>query len=69
MQPGGLALAGANQSGSASGTTYAAVSDGTLVIHNPDGQQQDVSGLSRDTAGYPGGNGGVAGGAGGQYGA
>ncbi|MGM3160332.1 hemagglutinin repeat-containing protein, partial [Dickeya undicola] len=48
---GGLMLAGANQSGSSAGTTYAAVSDGTLVIHNPTGQQQDVSGLSRDTAG------------------
>ncbi|WP_317619084.1 hemagglutinin repeat-containing protein [Dickeya zeae] len=48
---GGLALAGANQSGSASGTTYAAVSDGTLIIRDRAGQQQDVSGLSRDTAG------------------
>ncbi|UWH05540.1 hemagglutinin repeat-containing protein [Dickeya fangzhongdai] len=48
---GGLMLAGANQSGSSAGTTYAAVSDGTLVIRNPTGQQQDVSGLSRDTAG------------------
>ncbi|PXW43874.1 filamentous hemagglutinin [Erwinia sp. AG740] len=48
---GGLALAGANQSGSSSGTTYAAVSDGTLIIRDRTGQQQDVSGLSRDTAG------------------
>ncbi|WP_406619296.1 hemagglutinin repeat-containing protein [Dickeya fangzhongdai] len=48
---GGLMLAGANQGGSSAGTTYAAVSDGTLVIRNPTGQQQDVSGLSRDTAG------------------
>ncbi|AYH48267.1 hemolysin BL-binding protein [Dickeya fangzhongdai] len=48
---GGLMLAGANQSGSSAGTTHAAVSDGTLVIRNPTGQQQDVSGLSRDTAG------------------
>ncbi|ACZ78804.1 protein of unknown function DUF638 hemagglutinin/hemolysin putative [Dickeya parazeae Ech586] len=48
---GGLALAGANQSGSSSGTTYAAVSDGTLIIRDRAGQQQDVSGLSRDTAG------------------
>ncbi|GAB7203451.1 hypothetical protein OS12_49030 [Dickeya oryzae] len=48
---GGLALAGANQNGSSSGTTYAAVSDGTLIIRDRAGQQQDVSGLSRDTAG------------------
>ncbi|WP_236306242.1 hemagglutinin repeat-containing protein [Dickeya zeae] len=48
---GGLALAGAHQNGSSSGTTYAAVSDGTLIIRDKAGQQQDVSGLSRDTAG------------------
>ncbi|WP_368266066.1 hemagglutinin repeat-containing protein [Dickeya chrysanthemi] len=48
---GGLMLAGANQSGASSGTTYAAVSDGTLIIRDRAGQQQDVGGLSRDTAG------------------
>ncbi|WP_269208781.1 hemagglutinin repeat-containing protein, partial [Dickeya chrysanthemi] len=48
---GGLMLAGANQSGSSSGTTYAAVSDGTLIIRDQAGQRQDVGGLSRDTAG------------------
>ncbi|MBX9448166.1 hemagglutinin repeat-containing protein, partial [Dickeya chrysanthemi] len=48
---GGLMLAGANQSGASSGTTYAAVSDGTLIIRDRAGQQQDVEGLSRDTAG------------------
>ncbi|WOA55003.1 hemagglutinin repeat-containing protein [Dickeya solani] len=48
---GGLMLAGANQSGSSAGTTYAAVSDGALIIRDKAGQQQDVSGLSRDTAG------------------
>ncbi len=48
---GGLMLAGANQSGSSAGTTYAVVSDGALIIRDKAGQQQDVSGLSRDTAG------------------
>nr|WP_024967752.1 hemagglutinin repeat-containing protein [Pantoea sp. IMH] len=41
-------LAGMNNSGSADSTTKAAVSDGTIVIRDQTGQQQDVAGLSRD---------------------
>ncbi|TFF42012.1 filamentous hemagglutinin N-terminal domain-containing protein [Pseudomonas sp. RIT623] len=37
-----------NHSGSASGTTSSAVSDGTLQIRDPDQQKQDVATLSRD---------------------
>ncbi|MGD9424029.1 hemagglutinin repeat-containing protein [Pantoea sp. NSTU24] len=43
-------LTGANRSGSDSSVTKAAVSEGALVIRNPDSQAQDVSGLSRDAA-------------------
>ncbi|MDD2050862.1 hemagglutinin repeat-containing protein, partial [Pseudomonas putida] len=37
-----------NHSGSASGTTSSAISDGTLEIRDSAGQQQDVATLSRD---------------------
>ena len=37
-----------NHSGSASGTTSSAVSEGTLEIRDPDQQKQDVATLSRD---------------------
>ncbi|WP_263062864.1 hypothetical protein [Dickeya dadantii] len=47
----GYDAGGSNQSGSSAGTTYAAVSDGALIIRDKACQQQDVSGLSRDTAG------------------
>lgn len=42
--------AGGGSKGHAEGTTQAAVSDGTIIIRNPDQQQQDVANLSRDTA-------------------
>ena len=41
-------LAGVNEEGHDSGTTRAAVSDGTLVIRDQDKQGQDVAQLSRD---------------------
>ncbi|MEJ5076495.1 hemagglutinin repeat-containing protein [Erwinia sp. MYb535] len=41
-------LAGVNKDGHDSGTTKAAVSDGTLVIRDQDKQAQDVANLSRD---------------------
>ena len=41
-------LAGVNDEGHDSGTTRAAVSDGTLVIRDQDKQAQDVAQLSRD---------------------
>ena len=41
-------LAGVNDEGHDSGTTRAAVSDGTLVIRDQDKQGQDVAQLSRD---------------------
>ncbi|WP_330217696.1 hemagglutinin repeat-containing protein, partial [Dickeya poaceiphila] len=44
------ALMSLGRGGNASSTTYAAVSDGALVIRNQAGQQQDISGLSRDVA-------------------
>ncbi len=44
------ALMSLGRGGNASSTTYAAVSEGALVIRNPGGQQQDVAGLSRDAA-------------------
>ncbi|TXD55250.1 hypothetical protein FUT88_23125 [Ralstonia sp. TCR112] len=46
--PSGLGLAGTN--GEASGTTRAAVSDGTIVVRDQANQKQDVATLSRDTA-------------------
>jgi len=44
-------LAGMNSSGSASSTTKAAVSEGTLVIRDGANQTQNVADLSRDAAG------------------
>ncbi|WP_305790916.1 VENN motif pre-toxin domain-containing protein [Dickeya sp. CSL RW240] len=44
------ALMSLGRGGNAASTTYAAVSEGALVIRNPGGQQQDVAGLSRDAA-------------------
>ncbi|CND46120.1 putative adhesin/hemolysin precursor [Yersinia intermedia] len=44
---GGIPIAGGN-SGDASSTTHAAVSDGTITIRNTDKQQQNVTDLSRD---------------------
>ncbi|WP_264385118.1 VENN motif pre-toxin domain-containing protein [Siccibacter colletis] len=41
-------LAGVNEEGHDSGTTRAAVSDGTLVVRDQDKQGQDVAQLSRD---------------------
>jgi hypothetical protein len=35
---------------SRSGTTSSAVSGGSIVIRNPEGQKQDIADLSRDTA-------------------
>ncbi|EPY5198562.1 TPA: hemagglutinin repeat-containing protein [Klebsiella quasipneumoniae subsp. similipneumoniae] len=43
-------LMGANGSGSDSSLTRAAVSEGSIVIRDGANQQQDVTGLSRDTA-------------------
>jgi filamentous hemagglutinin len=42
-------LSGLNGSGHASGTTQAAVSEGTITIRDKDNQQQDIADLSRDT--------------------
>ncbi|EBV1275491.1 filamentous hemagglutinin N-terminal domain-containing protein [Salmonella enterica subsp. enterica serovar Oranienburg] len=42
-------LSGVNKSGHDSSTTHAAVSDGSLIIRDTAGQEQDVSTLSRDT--------------------
>ncbi|WP_240632752.1 hemagglutinin repeat-containing protein, partial [Dickeya lacustris] len=44
------ALMSLGRGGNAASTTYAAVSEGALIIRNPGGQQQDVAGLSRDAA-------------------
>ncbi|WON78255.1 hemagglutinin repeat-containing protein [Serratia sp. UGAL515B_01] len=44
-----LALSGANHSGSAEGTTQAAIAEGTITIRDKDNQQQDIADLSRDT--------------------
>ncbi|MNB93170.1 Adenosine monophosphate-protein transferase and cysteine protease IbpA precursor [compost metagenome] len=41
-------LVGANREGHDSSTTHAAVSDGTLIIRDPNRQVQDVNQLSRD---------------------
>ncbi|WP_275554334.1 VENN motif pre-toxin domain-containing protein [Mixta sp. Marseille-Q2659] len=41
-------LAGVNRSDSASSTTHAAVSEGTLIVRDKENQTQDVAGLSRD---------------------
>ncbi len=42
------ALMSMGRGGNAGSTTYAAVSDGALIIRNQAGQQQDIAGLSRD---------------------
>ncbi|WP_342755385.1 hemagglutinin repeat-containing protein [Pantoea sp. MBD-2R] len=47
-------LSGLGSSGHAEGVTHAAVSEGTVVIRDQRGQQQDVSQLSRDVAGANG---------------
>ncbi|WP_240947140.1 hemagglutinin repeat-containing protein [Dickeya zeae] len=44
------ALMSMGRGGNASSTTYAAVSDGALIIRNQAGQQQDIATLSRDVA-------------------
>ncbi|EOI3569873.1 hemagglutinin repeat-containing protein [Cronobacter dublinensis] len=46
----GAMLSGLGSGGHASGTTQSAVSEGSLVIHDTAGQQQDVASLSRDVA-------------------
>ena len=46
--PGGMISAGGN-SGHAEGTTQAAVAEGTITVRDTANQQQDISGLSRDT--------------------
>ncbi|ELY2591449.1 hemagglutinin repeat-containing protein [Cronobacter sakazakii] len=46
----GAMLSGLGSSGHASGTTQSAVSEGTIVIRDRAGQQQDVALLSRDVA-------------------
>ncbi len=42
-------LAGADSSGSAEGTTHAAVGEGTITVHDGANQTQDITTLSRDT--------------------
>ncbi|WP_284602905.1 hemagglutinin repeat-containing protein [Dickeya dadantii] len=42
------ALMSMGRGGNAGSTTYAAVSDGALIIRNQAGQQQDIAGLSRE---------------------
>ncbi|HDL7973069.1 TPA: VENN motif pre-toxin domain-containing protein [Yersinia enterocolitica] len=44
---GGVPIVGGN-SGDASSTTHAAISDGTITVRDTDKQQQNVAGLSRD---------------------
>ncbi|EOZ0650911.1 hemagglutinin repeat-containing protein [Cronobacter muytjensii] len=46
----GAMLSGLGNSGHASGTTQSAVSEGTIVIRDKTGQQQDMASLSRDVA-------------------
>lgn len=41
-------MSASRSSGSGESTTYSAVSDGTLIVRNPEVQQQDVATLSRD---------------------
>ena len=43
-------LVGADSSGSAEGTTRAAIENGTVVVRDKEHQTQDVADLSRDTA-------------------
>ncbi len=43
-------LAGADSSGSAEGTTHAAVGEGTITVRDGANQTQDITTLSRDTA-------------------
>ncbi|MFZ4835187.1 hemagglutinin repeat-containing protein [Rouxiella sp. Mn2063] len=46
---GGALPVSINRSGSASGTTYSAIADGTLTVRNQEQQAQDISTLSHDT--------------------
>ncbi|EOW6804631.1 hemagglutinin repeat-containing protein [Cronobacter muytjensii] len=46
----GAMLSGLGNSGHASGTTQSAVSEGTIVIRDKTGQQQDMASLSRNVA-------------------
>lgn len=46
---GAIPIIGIGAHGDASGTTHAAVADGTITIRDKENQQQDVADLSRDT--------------------
>ena len=51
--PGGM-ISAAGNSGHAEGTTQSAVANGTITVRDKENQQQDIAGLSRDTAGANG---------------